>query len=316
MFVGGADEPRVEGTLRAHGLEVISPVDPSMSPRERVAVTVIDPATLPNGAEDLRDLAAALCGTPVVVLGGPSGRETLIDWIDVPEVCAVVARDHVHSDTELQRALDAIVEGPRFDLDAHLDPQMARFETSFAASQERERVLDQLVAFFAEHDVRARISQTAVTAAEELVTNALYDAPTDADGRRLYAEIDRRHAVFLGAAARPTLYAGIDASELVVSVRDPHGSLTIETVKHYLAKGLRAGPDQIDAKRGGAGLGLARIFAMVDRMSVFVAPGRMSEVSLSLSLRGARRDMAHRPTGLLLASIPQPAGAPGAAATE
>lgn len=304
MFVGGADEARVEGTLRAHGLDVITPVDPAMFPHERLDIAVIDPATLQFGAADLRLLASELRRTPVVVLGGPSDRDTLIDWIDVPEVCAVVARDHVYSDIELRRAIDAVVAGPRFGLDAHLGPRAARFETSFAASQDREQVLDQLVSFFAERHVRTRISQTAVTAAEELVTNALYDAPTDGDGRRLYAEIDRRHAVFLGATARPTLYAGVDTSELVVSVRDPHGSLALETVKRYLAKGLRAGPNQIDAKRGGAGLGLARIFAMVDRMAVFVAPGRMTEVTLTLSLHGARRDMAHRPTGLLLASTP------------
>jgi len=310
VFVGGQDEARVEGALRYLRIEVVSPVDPMMFPRGRQTVAVIDPAALPGGVTDLRRLASDLAGTPIIVLGGPSGRDTLIDWIEVPEVRAVVARDHVYSDVELKRALEALVTGPRFGLDAHLGPRASRFETPFAASQDRDEVLDRLSTYLEERHVRSRIARAAVTAAEELVTNALYDAPTDADGRRLYSEIDRRHAVFLGEGDRPTLYAGVDMSEAVVAVSDPHGSLELETVKRFLTKGLRAGPEQVDGKKGGAGLGLARIFAMVDRMAVFVDPGRRTEVTLTLSLRGARRDMAHRPTGLVLAqTVAEPRGA-------
>ncbi|TNF31434.1 MAG: hypothetical protein EP329_12275 [Deltaproteobacteria bacterium] len=303
MFVGGQDEARVDGILRRFGADdVQTPVDPLLCPHERQAVAVVDPTVLPRGTADLRALAADLAGTPVVVLGGPSGRDTLVDWIAIPEVCAVVPRDHVYSDVELERALEAVLVGPRFGLDAHLGPRaVARLETPLAASLDREQVLDELAAFLAERGVRSRIARTVVDAAEELVTNALYDAPTDATGRRIYSEIDRRHAVFLGADDRPTLRAGVDDSDVVVAVHDPHGSLSLDTVKRYLVKGLRAGPDQVDDKKGGAGLGLARIFSMVDRLAVFVDPGRTTEVTLTVSLRGARRDMAHRPTGLLLA---------------
>ena len=42
----------------------------------------------------------------------------------------------------------------------------------------------------------------------------------------------------------------------------------MRTVRRYISKGLRGGADQIDTKKGGAGLGLTRIYEMVDQVIV------------------------------------------------
>lgn len=302
LFVGGMDDARVDGALGRLGLTVDKPFAPELFTPARRTVAVIDPAAL--GLDSVAELRAAigpLGDTPVVVLSGPCSRAALADLIALPTVAAIVARDHHHSDAELGAALDATVCGPRFGLSRHGTPGAARLEEALGSSHEREAVLDRIAAFLAERGVRRRLAAAVIDGAEELITNALYDAPTDDDGRRIYAEIDRRHAVFLGADARPRIGVAVDAHEVVVAVEDPHGSLEVGVVRRFLAKGLRAGPDQIDDKLGGAGLGFARVYAMSDRMAVHVERGARSEVSFALALGGARRDMAARPSGLVLA---------------
>ncbi|MCA9517172.1 MAG: hypothetical protein KC635_19660, partial [Myxococcales bacterium] len=166
---------------------------------------------------------------------------------------------------------------------------------------DRDELLAALEEYLGERGVRARIAGIVIDACEELLTNALYDAPTDADGRHIYAEVDRRHAIFLAGGSRPEVRATVTNGEVVASVRDPFGSLELAAVRRWLAKGLGAHDDQLDdTKKGGAGLGLARVFAMVDRLSIRVRPGAETEVVFAVATKGARRDMAARPTGLLL----------------
>lgn len=302
LFVGGMDDARVEGALGRLGLAVDKPVAPELFTPTRRAVAVIDPEALGlDAVSELRAAVAPLQDTPVVVLSGPCSRDALAALIALPTVAAIVARDHHHSDAELGAALDATVNGPRFGLGRHGTAGAARLEEALGSSHDRETLLDRIAAFLAEHGVRRRLAAAVIDGAEELITNALYDAPTDDAGRRLYSEIDRRHAVFLGEHARPRIGVAVDAHEVVVAVEDPHGSLEVGVVRRFLAKGLRAGPDQIDDKLGGAGLGFARVYAMSDRMAVHVARGVRSEVSFALALGGARRDMAARPSGLVLA---------------
>ncbi len=301
MFVGGMDDSRVAGVLKAVGLaRVDHPIDLALFPHEPVDVAVVDPAAFGlDGVGGLRAAAERLGDTPFVILSGPCDRDTLVGYLRCPNTHAIVARDRATADAALAVAVRSVVRGPRFGLTA--GDGAPRFETRLSASRDRERVLSQLAEFASLQGVRRRRADVAIDATEELITNALYDAPTDAQGRRIYAEIDRRHAVFLAEGARPWVRAAVADGQLHVSVEDSFGSLTLATVKRYLAQGIGRGPCQVDGKRGGAGLGFARIFAQVDRMAVHRVPGARTEVLVTIGLSGRGRNMASRPTGLLLA---------------
>ena len=302
--VAEADSPRVAAALRALGLvpEPLAATSAALA-RGSHAVAVLDPSALDPGAPaaDLALRLAQFAAAPVLLLAPPCERRELVAWIACPAVRAIVPRDHAHSDRDLARALTALVRGPASGLSIEQASRGRSLAIGLATSAERDQTLEGLEAFLAEAGVRPRLVRAAVDATEELLTNAIYDAPTGSDGRRLYADLDRRHTVFLGERSRPALLAAVDDVEVVVGVHDPHGSLALETARAYLVKGLGGGPEQVDGKRGGAGLGLARAFSLGDRLAVHVEPGRFTEVSVGIALRGARGDLAARPTGLVLA---------------
>ncbi|HRE92076.1 MAG TPA: hypothetical protein PK095_23370, partial [Myxococcota bacterium] len=52
-------------------------------------------------------------------------------------------------------------------------------------------------------------------------------------------------------------------------------------------------------KPGGAGLGFARVFGLVDRLVVQISPRVRTEIAFTLEAGSVRRDPSARPTGLL-----------------
>jgi hypothetical protein len=60
--------------------------------------------------------------------------------------------------------------------------------------------------------------------AHELLMNAMYDAPVDAQGRPKYAA-DRKADIRLTDSERPSVRVATDGSRLVLQVRDPFGRL-------------------------------------------------------------------------------------------
>ena len=102
------------------------------------------------------------------------------------------------------------------------------------------------------------------TAADELMLNAVYDAPRDERGHPLHADIDRRTPVTLTAQAQVRVRWGCDGRTFVVSVADRFGALERATVcrahpaparRALAAPRPHARPRRQPDPTGGAGLG-------------------------------------------------------------
>ncbi len=302
VFVGTLDEPRVAGVLREAGLDPVAAVDPTTFPAGPLSVAVIDPELL--GARPTQALEAVvgrLAGAPVIFLCGPCEHDRLAALIGLPTTLAIVPRDHFASDRELRHALRCRLAGPSFGWDGLMAPGAATCEVPLRGSDDRDGALDVVADFFGQRGLRRRLVSLLQDAAEELVTNAVYDAPVDANGKPLFASLDRRQRVELPARGAAVLTMAADDQQAAVAVRDPYGSLVAVTARRFVSKGLRGGPDQIDTKQGGAGLGLTRVYQMVDHLALRMRPGIGTEVVALIETAGARRDMASRPSSLLLA---------------
>lgn len=315
LLVGTSDEARVEGALGALGLAAECAIDADLFEAGPRPVVVVDPDVLgPDPEAGIAHIVAQTGGAPLVFLSGPPpGWRRLAQLLGERSMRALVARDHVTSDEELRHALSCVCGGPRFGWEGLMTPEAAEVRRSVTASGERDACLEEVATFLSQARVRGRIVRLVQDVVDELVTNALYDAPVDSAGAPLYADRDRRLAVTLPAPARPTLRVARDPSHVAVSMTDPHGSLTADTVRYYLSKGLRRGAAQVDNKAGGAGLGLTRIYESVDRMTVKVLAGARTEVMAMIELGGARGDIASRPPGLILA-FGEPEGPCGSSA--
>ena len=130
--------------------------------------------------------------------------------------------------------------------------------------------------------VRSAIGQVA----EELLMNALYDAPVDDDGRAIFAEVDPHDRTKMRTPRPVSIrYAATD-DMFAVAVRDRFGRLAKNTILAYIEKCIHS-PNQIDRKTYGAGLGLYLVANAAATYVVNVAYGIATEVVCTFD-RGAK----------------------------
>jgi hypothetical protein len=124
--------------------------------------------------------------------------------------------------------------------------------------------------------------------AHELIMNAVYDAPADADGRPTYAH-DRKADVALAEHERPALRFISDGAVAALAMRDPFGRLARRHVVDGLVRGLAG---EVDRAGGGAGLGLTVCHHASTALIFDVSPGHSTEVvalcELDINMRELR----------------------------
>ncbi|MDQ3335001.1 MAG: hypothetical protein M4D80_07560 [Myxococcota bacterium] len=148
------------------------------------------------------------------------------------------------------------------------------------ASRRAER-LDKLTQFFEENSVSGRTVQVLRDAAEELLTNAFYDAPVAA---RIVSEpISRTRDVCLPEDHACDLAYGCREDFAFVRVRDPFGSLPRARLVEVLSRCARRDMQvEVDESMGGAGLGLWRIFSGATAVAISVINGRSTEILVGM----------------------------------
>ena len=143
----------------------------------------------------------------------------------------------------------------------------------------------ELVGRIAEH-VRAigqsaRVASAAMLVTDELVSNAVHNAPIDSRGahyrrdsaRDVEIELDPRHEV--------RVRWGCDARYLAIEVRDQFGSLDRETILGSLCR------TEVREAGGGAGMGVSLTYRSCDHLVFNLAPGRQTEVIALIDVRAA-----------------------------
>ena len=152
--------------------------------------------------------------------------------------------------------------------------------------QGRSRAIETVLGFAEQSKMRRQVRTAIGAVCEELLMNALYDAPVDADGRPLFADVDP-HDRIETRSPRPVSirYAATD-QQFAVAVRDRFGRLAKNTILSYIEKCIRS-PTQIDRKTYGAGLGLYLVANAAASYIVNVAYGIATEVVCTFD-RGAK----------------------------
>jgi hypothetical protein len=179
------------------------------------------------------------------------------------------------------------VTGDLFGIEKYVPPGTPVSLTRLRDYAGRQRAIDEILEAAEKLGVRSRVRSQIGQVCEELLMNALYDAPVDAAGRMLFAEVGGRERLEQ-LSPRPVSirYAATDVG-FAVGVRDRYGRLDKGTILRYLDKCLRS-PNQIDRKVYGAGLGLYLVANAATQFVVNVAPGMATEVVCWFDRKGVR----------------------------
>ncbi|HEY1812362.1 MAG TPA: PEGA domain-containing protein [Kofleriaceae bacterium] len=153
--------------------------------------------------------------------------------------------------------------------------------------QEKSLAIAQ-ISEFAEHmGVRRKYREAIDQCLDEMLMNALYNAPVDDKGQPVFSDIPTKTRVSLRVEQKVVVQYACDGTHFCISVRDAFGTLQRETVLRYLDKCLHS-EQQIDRKVGGAGLGLYMMVNSASTVLFNVLPGVATEVACVFDLESPK----------------------------
>jgi hypothetical protein len=164
-------------------------------------------------------------------------------------------------------------------------PTFSGRKVAMRDSAKRFSRLEAMVEHARQEGVRAALEDRIRDVAEELLTNALYDAPAERSG----AAISRAERVNLPKDQGCELTYGVTDGLFVIRVIDPFGALTRERLVEVLTRCTASETIDVDSSRGGAGLGLWRIFENASLLVLHVQARRSTEFVVGIDLRRGRR---------------------------
>lgn len=285
------------------GAEVLTEADPS---RVVPQVAAFQPRTVlfhvdhggPAALLLLRRIHQVCPDADLILMAHPSPPENMRALLDEPWFSHLLALDSPWLMADLGATLAKLHGADPFGLTCYL-PWGTRVVTHrVTGSADKAHVFDRIEEFMGAMGIGGRIVRHLHAIADELLMNAIYDAPLDAQGQPRYAARPRGEVVKLEPHEQPTIRFGSDGRRFGISISDPFGGLTPELLRRYISKGLRRESDQIDTKPGGAGLGLYMLFSSLHTLCLNLSPGRCTEMVGLVNIQGSFRDLALTPRSL------------------
>lgn len=262
-------------TALSYPIEVVKPVD---VPHGSGAIVFVD-------ANRLSELDEP--GVPVVCV--LDGKDTL------PKIVSTLGRtpwvSHYASTTLLGRPLGArhfgelvkqLVGG---DKPARHGTERIGRIALLTETAKRESRFERMRDLFERSGMGTRTVDKLHDVYEELVTNALYDAPYEAGYFK--APVPRTQSVSLPIELACQISYGVEDGVAFLRVRDPFGALTMRRLLDVFDRCLRE-QAHLDESRGGAGLGMWRVFSASSTIAINVIPGALTEVSVRIE-NGSRK---------------------------
>jgi len=200
-----------------------------------------------------------------------------------------VARDII-DETELIVTCEKLISGDIFGLERYLSlRELDIHEHTVDHAGKRQAVLDHFDSFLEAIDCYRGLRAVILTVADELLMNAIFSAPRDANGRPKYDLRDRSDRFLLEPNEHVTFRYGCDGKNVVMSVADKFGSLDRALLLEYLGAGLRQEKGKIATKTSSAGLGLHLVINSITQLIFNVEVGKKTEVIASFFVRNGIR---------------------------
>lgn len=124
-----------------------------------------------------------------------------------------------------------------------------------------------------------KMAAMVANALDEMIMNAVFDAPVDQQGRQIYQTTPRSANLQLDNRAKVETQIAIQDDFCAVSVTDQHGSIVRKSLLRHVSQGFAESqnivrPDHLQ----GAGLGLALVIKSGGSLAFSCQPGQRTEV--------------------------------------
>jgi hypothetical protein len=214
--------------------------------------------------------------------------QTAVGWLQpqpwLSHVVSAAMLEHPMAEEHLENVLRTLTAGGQPRLLDWLGPTVAGRRIRLTHASRREARIERMSEFFESNNVGTRTLQLLRDAAEELLTNAFYDAPVAAGAMK--QPVSRTQDVALPDDSACDLAYGCRDDLAIVRVRDPFGSLSRRRLVEVLTRCARTDMKvEVDETMGGAGLGMWRIFSGASFVAISVVKNRHTEVLVGIAKR-------------------------------
>ena len=196
----------------------------------------------------------------------------------LPDILLLREGDRAGNIRSIMTAVLKLCSPTLFGLEKYLSVGAEVKELPVIKSAERESLNRQMRDHFSKLGVRGSVLDSVAVVAEELLMNAIYDAPTDLSGRPLYNKLPRSTPVDLKPEEQGVFRMATDGTLLGISVEDPFGALTCKVILNYLDSCYGGREGELQKDKGGAGRGIHQIVENSDFVVFNVQPRRRTEV--------------------------------------
>jgi hypothetical protein len=227
----------------------------------------------------------------IVVLGESLDDNATVALLRQASLDHVIADSEDPDDAELVITTVKLLKKDIFGLEKYLAWGVLVHDRQVVGYDDKRAALLEVAEHAKDAGARRQTVARIESVADELLMNALYDAPAARYGIR--ARIGERSRAGLGPLGDENVlmrYA-CDGRYFALSVRDNYGELNKEAILDNLTRArAERGSPRIAEEGNGAGLGLYFILSSVTRFIANIQPGKATEVVCLFDLKATGRE--------------------------
>ncbi len=197
---------------------------------------------------------------------------------ELPHIVTRSEQDRTFSLKNIMTTVTKLATNDIMGLEKYLNWGVEVHELKVTSSQTRRELIDKTLGFFQDIGIRRSNRERCATVLEELLMNAIYDAPQGPDGKSLYNHLPRTESVELSEHQHSTLRYATDGILFAVSVEDPFGGLKPDVLLKYLESCYSGQAGSLNRGKGGAGRGLHQIVENSDLVVFNLIPSQRTEI--------------------------------------
>jgi PEGA domain len=226
--------------------------------------------------------ARVAAGASLIVIIPSSSLSDTVGVMKAGRVAAVLVADEFEP-ARLAATATRLLHGDLFGLEKIVPWGVKVYSLLVGDYQEKSVAIAAVSDFAASIGVRRKYRESIEQCLDEMLMNALYDAPVDAGGKQMFADVPTKTRISLRMEQKATVEYACDGNIFALAVRDSFGTLRGETVLKYLDRCLHS-EQQMERKTGGAGLGLYIISNAATQFLLAIHPRVATEATCTFDL--------------------------------
>jgi CheY-like chemotaxis protein len=242
-------------------------------------LVVIDGALLSARVGELVEAAKARGAEACMTLLGSASLDQVPAILGLGAVTNLLVHQMPILAEELTITTQKLIRGDLFGADKYLLWGTELHETILTRASQRVDIVSALAEQVRARGQSARVASMAMLVADELLSNAVHNAPIDGDGAHYRRDLPRELELALDERHQVRLRWGCDARYLAIEVNDRFGTLDRETILRSLAR------NDVRDSGGGAGMGIALAYRSCDHLVFNLAPGKRTEIIALIDVR-------------------------------